>query len=445
MIKFSNNATSKLISPISTSSTSLAVTDGDIFPNLSTGDYFMITVLDKSGNLEIMKVTGKNGSTFTVKRGQEGTAPRAFQANAVVDNRPTAESLTQLLNMAFATEADCAAGTRTDLAVTPKAFHDCTAKYGRRGVTQVATLDEVAAGSDTMKMVSPYTFHYTTARTNRTGTVHIAFGGELTDYNNWECATSPGGVKRMIDTLRPYATAADVTAGTDTTKVITPKALKDSGISPSSGGGTYIFSNPYEKDQVLDVTDFKTIIVTIYGAGGGWAGAYHQGTGWNQCGAGGAGGYGKYVINCSEISNKQVPITIGEGGKGSYNLSPARGLVGASGTATSFGPDLTATGGTGGTASAYGGTYSSACGTNGSMIVRGSQVKVTMEQNIGVDGNKNVPGMLEGKFKPEVWSLGGYKNFINAAGVGSTVPESFSGTPPSYHGGHGLIIVEVVE
>jgi len=91
-----NNASSNLRDDITAASTSVRVTTGQgtLFPNPGVNQGFFVTVEDRrSGRLEIMLCTSRNGDTFTVTRGQQGTIPQAFAAGVNVSNRITAEIL----------------------------------------------------------------------------------------------------------------------------------------------------------------------------------------------------------------------------------------------------------------------------------------------------------------------------------------------------------------
>lgn len=100
-ILFSNNATTKLAIAIKNTDTSLSVTSGtgQLFPTIASGsgDYFYITLVDSSGNHEIVKVTGKSTDTFTIVRGQDGTTARAFAVNSRVEQRVTAGALNDVV------------------------------------------------------------------------------------------------------------------------------------------------------------------------------------------------------------------------------------------------------------------------------------------------------------------------------------------------------------
>jgi Collagen triple helix repeat (20 copies) len=96
MMKFSNNATSRLYAAIDAVTTSIRVLDGDgaKFPTVVAPDYFTVTVEDRrSGQVEIMKGTGRSGDIINVVRAQEGTAAQAFELGASVSNRLTAATM----------------------------------------------------------------------------------------------------------------------------------------------------------------------------------------------------------------------------------------------------------------------------------------------------------------------------------------------------------------
>lgn len=97
-IKFSNNASTTLFSAVTVGDTQIVVSPGggSLFPELTNGNFFMITVVDAQGNLEIMSVTSRNVDTFTVNRAQENTPARAFPEGSVVELRLTAGSIGEI-------------------------------------------------------------------------------------------------------------------------------------------------------------------------------------------------------------------------------------------------------------------------------------------------------------------------------------------------------------
>lgn len=153
-IKFKNNASTTLAQDITNVSTSLVVAAGTgvLFPALGANDYFLITVVDNSGNNEIMKVTAINTDTLTVVRAQEGTAARAFAMNSLVELRLTAGAIQEILNVTYATPAEVSAGVLDMKAVSPATMSSAnvasavTATTASTCTGNAATASDMAAG-----------------------------------------------------------------------------------------------------------------------------------------------------------------------------------------------------------------------------------------------------------------------------------------------------------
>jgi hypothetical protein len=71
----------------------LSAGDGADLPTLTGGHHCYLTFVDVSSNREIVKVTGVASDTCTIVRGQDGTTPRAFAQNDLVELRLTKGSL----------------------------------------------------------------------------------------------------------------------------------------------------------------------------------------------------------------------------------------------------------------------------------------------------------------------------------------------------------------
>lgn len=88
-----NNAYSTLAATITSSETtlSLAVGTGARFPSIAggSGDFFYLTLIDTSNNLEVVKVTAVSTDSMTVVRGQDGTTARGYPSTSRVELRPT--------------------------------------------------------------------------------------------------------------------------------------------------------------------------------------------------------------------------------------------------------------------------------------------------------------------------------------------------------------------
>lgn len=150
-IKFSNDASTKLLSPMATASTSFTVTlgDGDLkFPSITGEDYFPCTLVKSDGSFEIVKVTARVGDTFTCERAQEGTTAKTFEISDRVELRLTAASLEQLLNQEYASTAEVITGTETQKAVTPESFQG---GFDARKADQAS----IEAGTDDAKYITP--------------------------------------------------------------------------------------------------------------------------------------------------------------------------------------------------------------------------------------------------------------------------------------------------
>lgn len=103
-IKFTNLASSTLAAPITNLATVLKVEDASKFPTISGQEYFIIVVVDATGDFEIMRVVGATGTSFTVIRAQEGTPARAFASGCKVEHRLTAASLVTIVEEASITK-----------------------------------------------------------------------------------------------------------------------------------------------------------------------------------------------------------------------------------------------------------------------------------------------------------------------------------------------------
>jgi hypothetical protein len=95
-VKFSNNAATVLAADLTTSATTITVSDGSVFPALSASEHTYVTLEDLSANREVVKVTAISSNTLTVVRGQDGTSARAFSTADKCELRITAALLNDL-------------------------------------------------------------------------------------------------------------------------------------------------------------------------------------------------------------------------------------------------------------------------------------------------------------------------------------------------------------
>jgi hypothetical protein len=90
-VEYANRASSVLAASINSSQTTFDVQVGHglRFPAAAGLDHFYVTLDNNNGTIEIVKVTGRAADTFTVERGQDGTAASAFTAGDAVELRIT--------------------------------------------------------------------------------------------------------------------------------------------------------------------------------------------------------------------------------------------------------------------------------------------------------------------------------------------------------------------
>lgn len=108
-IEFANNASTRISKDLQTGDKTITVASGETayFPELPHSDsYFLLTLIDDSGNFEIVKCTAKSDTTFTVERAQEGTTAKFFKQGATVENRLTAGSITQVFQQSVGTDTE---------------------------------------------------------------------------------------------------------------------------------------------------------------------------------------------------------------------------------------------------------------------------------------------------------------------------------------------------
>ena len=139
-ILFTNSAATTLASSIGSGATSLTVASGGgaLFPNPTSPDYFLVTLVGISGTpIEIVKVTARSTDTFTIVRGQEGTTPSAFTGGDKVELRITAATMNS------AAQAGLASGAITENTQTVTASYTISTNKNAMSVGPVT----VASGS----------------------------------------------------------------------------------------------------------------------------------------------------------------------------------------------------------------------------------------------------------------------------------------------------------
>lgn len=75
----------------------LQANEGQLFPTPTGGDFFMATLEDTSGNIEIVKVTDNTSDVLTVTRGEENTVSLTFATGSKVELRTTAGTFDEFI------------------------------------------------------------------------------------------------------------------------------------------------------------------------------------------------------------------------------------------------------------------------------------------------------------------------------------------------------------
>ncbi len=100
--KYTNMGVATLNADITAIATSLdvaSIAEANSFPSISESwDYFRMILTNKLGDYEIVKVTAKVGSTFTIERGMEGTTALAWVAGDRILGNATSALLEEMRN-----------------------------------------------------------------------------------------------------------------------------------------------------------------------------------------------------------------------------------------------------------------------------------------------------------------------------------------------------------
>ena len=205
-VKFSNNASTTLASGVSSSATSITVANGSVFPALSSGNYFYVTLEDiNNTKREIVKCTALSSNALTIVRAQDNTTAQTFSSSDKAELRITAAGLNDVASQAD-TDTNTTYTAGTGLALAGTEFSN-TAPDRTVGLT--------GAGATTISGTYP-NFTITSTDNNTTYSVQ---DGELSQNN----FTDADHTK-----LNNIETSADVT---DATNVGAAGALMDSEVT----------------------------------------------------------------------------------------------------------------------------------------------------------------------------------------------------------------------
>ena len=99
--QFANNAVANLAGDISNVATTITIDDATGWPTADGSDWFMGTLVQADGDMEIFKCTTRAGTTLTVVRAQESTTGLTCTASPVtiVSCRLTAETIDEFVTL----------------------------------------------------------------------------------------------------------------------------------------------------------------------------------------------------------------------------------------------------------------------------------------------------------------------------------------------------------
>lgn len=245
-ILFSNNASSPLAVAITDVSTTITVDDSSAFPQPTGGDVIYITLEDPAGDVEIVRCSANNGvNTFTVDtggRGIDGTTAQAFNATETrVELRlvkTVLEGLLQTLGGTMLGNLDMNNNDIVD-AVLSGAGTKVTAgeivAVPLRGLTGIST-NEIAVPING------------TSRATAGGAAIVVTG----DPEVTQATETTLGISEI-------ATQAEMDAGTDDVRYVTPKKFLDTAASETVRGTIQLAE---EADVTLDTPTVADEAVT---------------------------------------------------------------------------------------------------------------------------------------------------------------------------------------
>lgn len=304
LVKFANNAVSRLAGNITNIATTLTVTPGDgaKFPALGAGEHFPATLVKSDGTLEIVKVTARSTDTFTIERAVEPVGgvqtARAFTAGDKIELRLTAGSVGSELDRLEAAYLPKAGGTMTGaLGLTGAAINEAEGD----AVASATTIDLDAATGNFLHVTGTTAITTVTLVQGRERTV--VFDGALTLTNGANLILPTGanittaagdvavfrgegtGVTRCVSYTRangqPIATVAIANGGTGaTTQAAALQALGTLGNITVAKTGAYTVVNSDRGDVILCSGTFSLTLTAAATLGNGFSfGVVNTGTG----------------------------------------------------------------------------------------------------------------------------------------------------------------------
>ena len=188
-VKFANNAYATLATSATSGDINVTVTSGQgaRFPTLAGGDYFFLTLIDSSNNLEICKCTARAGDVLTITRAQEGTTARSYSAGDRAELRITAAGIEDATTIASgaitATELNVSGNGSTGQYL--ESDGDGSFSWTNVSVTPTAVSDQSNTSTGYFDFPAG-----TTAQRPTGATGMQRYNTTLNSYENWQSAAS---------------------------------------------------------------------------------------------------------------------------------------------------------------------------------------------------------------------------------------------------------------
>lgn len=304
LVKFANNAVSRLAGNITNIATTLTITPGDgaKFPALGAGEYFPATLVKADGTLEIVKVTARSTDTLTIERAIEPVGgvqtAHSFSAGDKIELRLTAGSVGSELDRLDAAYLPKAGGTMAGpLGLTGAALNEAEGD----AIASATTIDLDAATGNFLHVTGTTAITTVTLGQGRDRTV--VFDGALTLTNGANLILPTGanittaagdvavfrgdgaGVTRCVAYTRasgqPIATVALANGGTGaTTQAAALQALGTLGNITVAKTGAYTVVDSDRGDVILCSGTFSLTLTAAATLGNGFSfGVVNTGTG----------------------------------------------------------------------------------------------------------------------------------------------------------------------